>query len=250
MKLQDLVHFLDDLLKIKDIQDESLNGLQVANRGEVSKVALAVDASQRAFERASEIKADFIFVHHGLFWARPFSLTGPMYWRIRVLVESGIALYAAHLPLDLHSELGNNAQIKRVLGWPVVGDFGDYHGTIIGREVRFEEAVPFSSLVETIHKKLECTPQAWNFGPDKVQRLGYVSGGGLSLLQQAIDAGMDAYVTGEPKHSFYWIAKEAGINVVFAGHYATETLGVKAVGEAITKELGLETVFMDLPTGH
>jgi len=249
MKTRALVDYLDALLKVREVEDDSLNGLQTENSGEVKKVALAVDASLEAIERARDSGADLLFVHHGMFWDKPFSLTGAMYKRIKLLMESDIALYAAHLPLDLHPELGNNAQIQKVLGWPVAGDFGEYHGTIIGKEVRFEEPISVPKIVRCLQESLGCEPRVWNFGPEKVRRLGYVSGGGLSILQQAIEAGMDAFVTGEPKHTFYWTAKEAGINVVFAGHYATETLGIKAVGEVLWKELGLETVFVDLPTG-
>ena len=249
MKIQAFVDYLDSLLKVGEVEDDSLNGLQVENSGEVKKIALAVDASLESIREAGELGADLLFVHHGLFWGRPVTLTGAMYRRIRLLMELDVALYGVHLPLDLHPGLGNNAQIQKVLGWSIVRNFGEYHGTIIGREVGFEEPVPLSELVDSVATKLNCTPQVWEFGPQEVKRLGYVSGGGLSILQQAIDAGMDAFVTGEPQHAFYWTAKEAGINVVFAGHYATETLGIKAVGEVLRNELGLETVFVDLPTG-
>lgn len=249
MKTRDLSNYLDELLRIRAIEDDSINGLQVENGGKVEKVALAVDASAAAMERARDLDADFLFVHHGLFWGKPVPLTGSMYQRIRLLVESDIALYSAHLPLDLHPEVGNNAQIQKVLGWPTVGDFGEYHGTLIGKAVCFKEPVPFSAIVNQLRDGFQCEPIVWDFGSEKVERLGYVSGGGLSMLEQAIEAGMDAYITGEPKHTFYWTAKEARINVVFAGHYATETLGVKAVGEDLRKKFGLETVFIDLPTG-
>jgi len=249
MKLKTLIDDLNGLLKIQDIVDDSLNGLQVENRGEVQKVALAVDASAAAFEKAHESGADFLFVHHGLFWDRPVSVKGSMYHRIRLLIESNIALYAAHLPLDIHPEFGNNAQIERILGWPITNDFGEYHGSIIGKEVRFSSPVPLTQIVNDMKRKLNCEVRAWEFGKKRVCRMGYVSGGGLSLLDQAIEAGYDAFITGEPKHSSYWMAKEAGINVIFGGHYATETLGVKAVGEHIQEKWGLETVFIDLPTG-
>lgn len=249
MKTKELADFLDGLLNIRDVEDESLNGLQVDNRGEVNRIGLVVDASETSFEKAREMGIDFLFVHHGLFWGKPIPLRGPLYRKIKLLIESDIAVYAAHLPLDLHPELGNNAQIEKVLGWPVVGDFGEYHGMVIGKEAAFEKPIPLSDLIQDLQDVLQCDIRVWRFGQEKVKRLGYVSGGALSLLQQAIDAGMDAFVTGEPAHSSYWMAKEAGINVVFGGHYATETLGIKAVGEEIEKNFGLETVFIDLPTG-
>jgi len=249
MKTKELSDFLDTLLEIKNIEDTSLNGLQVENRGEVNKIALAVDASMDAVKKAKSVGSDFLFVHHGLFWGKPVPLTGSMYQKIQLLVDSNIALYAAHLPLDVHPELGNNAQIEKVLGWPIARDFGEYHGLVIGKEVGFEEPVSLSNLVNQVQNGLGCRPLVWDFGPEKVRRLGYVSGDGLSMLQQAIANGMDGFVTGEPGHSHYWEAKEAGINVIFAGHYATETLGIKAVGEVLQEKFGLETVFIDLPTG-
>lgn len=249
MKTKDFADYLDDLLKIRDVEDDSLNGLQVENSGEVNKVATAVDTSVEAIEKAKKLEANFLFVHHGLLWSKPVPLKGAIYRRIQLLIESDIALYAAHLPLDLHPELGNNAQVEKILGWTTIGDFGEYHGTVIGKEVEFDKPVRLSEIVDQLRERLNCEPKIWNFGPKQVKRLGYVSGGGLSMLRQAIDAGMDLYITGEPAHSFYWIAKEAGISVIFGGHYATETLGVKAVGEVIQKKFGLETVFIDLPTG-
>ena len=250
MKLNALVDYLNDLLKIHDIEDDSLNGLQVENSGEVGKVALSVDASLIAFQKAEEAGADLLLVHHGLFWGKPFTLTGPWYERIRALITADIALYAAHLPLDMHPEYGNNAQIQQILGWPVKGDFGEYHGSILGKEVRLEHPTHVEAVAEHVAHRLQCEPVVWRFGAATVRRIGYVSGGGLSMLEQAIDAGYDLYITGEPKHSAYWTAKEAGINVIFAGHYTTETLGVKALGAHLQEKFGLDTVFIDLPTGH
>jgi dinuclear metal center YbgI/SA1388 family protein len=250
MKTEHLVEYLNDFLRIEDIQDSSLNGLQIANSGNVNKVALAVDASIMSIQKAQESGADLLFVHHGFFWDKPVPISGILYERIKLLFNADIALYAVHLPLDMHPELGNNAQIKNVLNWPVSGDFGEYHGSIIGKKVEFDESVPILDIMKEFKEKLNCNPQIWSFGPDKIKRLGYVSGGGLSMLQQAIDAGMDVFITGEPGHTSYWMAKESCINVVFGGHYATETLGVKAVGAKLKEKFNLKTVFIDLPTGY
>jgi dinuclear metal center YbgI/SA1388 family protein len=250
MKLLKLVNYLNDYLCVKEISDDSLNGLQVENSGEVHKIALSVDVSLAAIEEAKVNRADLLLVHHGLFWSKSIPVTGTMYQRMKKLIESDMALYAVHLPLDLHPEVGNNVQIQHILGWPISGEFGDYHGTIIGRAIRFKKSRSRNAIVQTIREKLKCDPLVWAFGPDTIQYVGYVSGGAVSMLEQAVEAGMDTYITGEPKHSFYWIAKEAGINVIFAGHYATETLGVKALGRLIGEKFGLETEFLDLPTGH
>ena len=248
MNLKKLVDYLDKLLNISDIEDDSLNGLQVENSGSVRKVALAVDASEAAFVKAGDMYADFIFVHHGLFWGHSVSVTRTLYKRMQILFKQDIALYAAHLPLDMHPELGNNAQILKVMCWPVAGDFGEYHGSILGKWVDFKKPVPFKDIVQTMKEKLNCNPIVWDFGPENITRMGYVSGGGVKMVEQAIDAGLDVYITGEPGHSSYWIAKEAGINVIFAGHYATETLGVKAIGKHLEDEFCLETEFIHLPT--
>jgi len=126
VKTEELVNYLDDLLKIKEIKDESLNGLVVENKGEVNKVALAVDASLDTFKKAKEVGADFLFVHHGLWWGEPLPLSGGFFQKIKFLMENNIALYAAHLPLDLHPEFGNNVQFVKLLGWPIKRDFGKY----------------------------------------------------------------------------------------------------------------------------
>jgi dinuclear metal center YbgI/SA1388 family protein len=249
MKTRALVAFLDELLNIKDISDTSQNGLQIENSGDVKKIGLAVDASAASFQKAKELNVDFLLVHHGIFWDKPMTLTGVLYQRVKILMDADIALYGAHLPLDMHPELGNNAQVQKVLGWPVVGDFGDFHGNILGKAIRFDKPVILLEIAEQLAEKLHCEPLIWDFGPNTIQYMGYVSGGGIKMLEQAIDARMDLYITGEPSHSIYWEAREAGINVILAGHYATETLGVKAVGERIRETFKLDVVFIDLPTG-
>ncbi len=249
MKTHELTDFLDHYLNITAIEDRSLNGLQVDNSGEVSKVACAVDASLAAFRAAADCGAELLLVHHGLFWGEPLPLVGPFYERIRLLLESDLALYAAHLPLDLHPEVGNNACIQEALGWPAAGEFGDYHGTVIGRLVEFPAGKSLDEITDIVRERLGSTPLVWNFGPKTIIKAGYVSGGAVSLLHQAIAAGLDLMITGEPSHSSYWEAKEAGINVIFAGHYATETLGVKALARLLKKKFEIETEFIDLPTG-
>lgn len=249
MKLKDLAFYLDRVLDIVNILDNSQNGVQVENQSDIQKIGLAVDTSLASIQKAVDLGCQMLFVHHGLFWGKPVVLKGALYQRIKLLIDSDIALYAAHLPLDLHAELGNNVQVQHVLNWPVIGDFGDRHGTIIGKKIRLQSPVLLGELVVTFESSLGCQALVWPFGKKKIQTIGYVSGGALSMLEQAIESKLDAYITGEPGHTFYWMAKEAGINVIFGGHYATETLGVKAVGEKLKSEFSLETVFIDLPTG-
>ncbi len=249
MNLTELVQYLNSLLKNDEIKDVSLNGLQIQNSGNVNKIAIAVDASFASIEEAIKQNVQLLLVHHGLFWKDSVAITGTMYDRVRTCIQNDLALYASHLPLDMHPELGNNAQIQQVLGWPVVGGFGDYHGQIIGTEARLDKPVSFESLVSDFQRKLNYAPLSWNFGRKEVQSIGYVSGRASDLLHEAIEKKLDVFVTGESRHEDYWVAKEAGINVIFGGHYATETLGVKAVGKHLEETFGLETSFIDLPTG-
>jgi dinuclear metal center YbgI/SA1388 family protein len=250
MTAAELESRLDATLRVRDIPDDSLNGLQVANSGRLSRVALAVDASEAAVRGAASRGADFLIVHHGLFWGKPAPVRGALRGRLRALLEADIALYAAHLPLDLHPELGNNIQICRRMGWDASSEFGEYHGTPIGRRVDLDEPEPLDRLVERFGAAFGVAPEVWRFGPGTVRSAAVVSGGALSMVEQAAAGGCDVFLTGETAHSHFWAAREAGINVVFGGHYATETTGVAAVGAWIRSEFGLETVFLDLPTGY
>jgi dinuclear metal center YbgI/SA1388 family protein len=241
---------LDELLRVGAIPDESLNGLQVENSGKLTAVATAVDASAASIRLAAEAKADFLIVHHGLFWGKPVPLTGPMHDRVRLLVESDMALYAAHLPLDLHPGLGNNILLCRQMGWNSSFEFGDYHGVTIGRGVAPRAPVPLENIAEKLMDVTGSEPVVWRFGPERAKRIAVISGGAMSMLEQVASCGFDTFITGECRHSSYWQAKESGINVVSGGHYATETLGVRALGERIRREFGLEARFLDLPTGY
>jgi len=250
MKTNVLAGLLDSELNVDAIEDDSLNGLQVSNSGETGRVALAVDASAAAIRKATSRQADMLIVHHGLFWGKPVPLTGAFYDRIRLLVRSGMALYASHLPLDLHARLGNNAVFGKMMGWQPGEDFGLYHGVSIGKAYRLKKAMNVQTIAAQVGEKLNVKTELWKFGKEKISTVGVVSGRGLSLLDEAIRKGYDLFMTGEPLHEHYWQAKEAGINVLFGGHYATETLGVRALGDWLAQKHGLKTEFIDLPTGH
>lgn len=250
MNLNELTRFLDDLLRVKEIPDESHNGLQVANKGLVTKIGISVDISTDIIESAKNSHIDFLFVHHGMFWNKQAMITGMYYDRICRLMEYNIALYAAHLPLDLHPVYGNNAQIKNVMNWKALGDFGEYHGVTIGKKYSLPHPLSISTLENKIAQKLNCTVNSWPFGKKKIHKVAYVSGGGLSLLNQAVQLDLDAYITGEPKHEYYWQAKDSSINVLFGGHYATETLGVNAVGRLLNKKFGIPAIFIDKTSGY
>ncbi|MBS1251802.1 MAG: GTP cyclohydrolase 1 type 2 [Anaerolineales bacterium] len=250
MNLNDLTNYLDEYLRIDEFEDHSQNGLQVEGPAEVRRVAFAVDGSLAGFEEAVELDADLLIVHHGLFWGDERVLIGPLYQRIKTLIEGRVGLYAAHIPLDAHEELGNNVELARVLDLKVTDRFGDYHGTPIGVACRpHSRSVNREGLVATINTRLDTDCVVQPHGPAEVRSIGIVSGGAAGMVGEAADAGFDLFLTGETNHNYAHDAAEHGLNVVFAGHYATETVGLKALARHLEHKFDLETVFFDLPTG-
>ncbi len=250
MERDALIDYLDNYLRVKEIEDESQNGLQLEGPDEVLKVAFAVDACGASFEQAVAAECQMLVVHHGLFWGESLQITGPHFRRVKTLVEGGCALYAVHLPLDLHPEVGNNAEMARLLGLQEAEPFGDYHGTDIGIAGRLEPPVDLPTLIGRLVEALGRPPiRVLDDGPDEIARIGCISGGAASMIDQAAEAGMNAFITGETSHASFHEAAERGINVLYAGHYATETLGVKALAHHMEDQLGLDTVFLDIPTG-
>lgn len=250
MRLDTLVQYLDGYLRVaEEVADapEALNGLQVGNSGEITRLAAAVDMCEATVRMATEQHADCLLVHHGLFWGGLRPLVGPAYRRVRALIKGNLALYAAHLPLDRHPDVGNNNVLARLLGVTVRGEFGSYHGATIG--VWGEYRGTRDELSWSLTKALGTAARLLPFGPERVQRVGIVTGAGGSLIPQAAAAGLDTYVTGEGQHWTFFDAEELGINVYYAGHYATETVGVKALAEHVSKKFDLPWVFLDHPTG-
>lgn len=250
MRLDTLVTYLDDYLRIRaEVADapEALNGLQVTNAGDVTRLAVAVDACEATIRTAATERADCLLVHHGLFWGGLRPLVGPAYRRLAELIKGNIALYAAHLPLDRHPDVGNNAVLARRLGVEVLGEFGDYHGAPIG--VWGERPGSRADLARTLTDVLGAAPRLLPFGPERVRRVGVVTGAGGALISQAAAAGLDTYITGEGQHWTFFDAEELRLNVFYAGHYATETVGVKALAEHLAAKFDLPSVFLDHPTG-
>ena len=250
MRLDTLVAYLDEYLRIADeIADapDALNGLQVSNSGDVSRLAAAVDLCEATIRLATEKHADFLLVHHGMFWGGLRPLVGPAYRRIDGLIKGNIALYAAHLPLDRHPDVGNNRVLARLLEIKVKSEFGSYHGASAG--VWGEYSGTRDELSWAVTKALGTAPRVLAFGPERVQRVGIVTGAGGSIIPQAAAAGLDTFVTGEGQHWTFFDAEELGVNVFYAGHYATETVGVKALAEHVSKKFDLPWVFLDHPTG-
>lgn len=249
MRLEDLVRYCDDLLRVQQIRDapEAWNGLQVANGGAVSRVAAAVDFCAATVRMAGEAGADFLIVHHGLFWGGPRPLVGPQLERVAGLLRQNIALYGSHLPLDCHPDLGNAAVMARDLGVATRGEFGTWRDQPFG--VWGEIQLTREDLGNRLTKVLGVAPRAMLFGPAVVRRVGIATGAGGSLIPQAAAAGLDTLITGEGNHHTYFDAEELRLNVYYGGHYATETFGVKALAQHLGTKFALPWVFLDHPTG-
>lgn len=248
--LQTLSLYLDSLLRVHEIPDEpnAVNGLQVANRGEVSRIVAAVDASQQTIDRvAAEGPGALILVHHGLFWDGNRPVVGRRYRRLRSLFDQDLALYSAHLPLDVHPELGNNVALAELFGLPVSGWFGRYLGTETG--VWGELDLPRDALRQRVEEKLATSVTLIPGGPERTARVGIISGGAGSMIGDAIRAGLDTYITGEGAHHTYFDAAEGGINVLYAGHYATEQLGVQRLARHLAARFGMPWEFHHYDTG-
>lgn len=244
-----LVAHLDAFLGVEEWPDKSLNGLQVEGAARVERVALATDAALATFDLAAEADAQFLIVHHGLFWGRIEPVAGPHRARLAALLEREISLYCAHLPLDAHPEVGNNAVLARLLELSDRAPFGEYEGRTIGVRGRLPEPVDRVGLAARLEALLGARPVVLPFGADRIETVAVVSGDGGGLIPEAADAGVDAFVTGETSHIAWHAALERALNVFFAGHYATETVGLQALGDHLAAEFGVETVFLDAPTG-
>jgi len=255
MKRDELITYLDTYLRVKEIEDSSQNGLQVEGPEEVTaenlaKVAFAVDGCQAAFKQAVATGAQLLIVHHGRFWSRPFCLVGPLFQQVKTLIRGGCGLYAVHLPLDCHPEVGNNAELARLLGLKDTRTFGEYQGQKIGIGGVLEPPIPLDVLAERLARATGEPPlRVLAHGLAEVSQVGCISGWGSDMMDQVADDGFDTFVTGETSHSFFHQAAERGLNVVYGGHYATETLGVKALARHLEEKFGLETTFLDIPTG-
>ena len=246
-KLRDITSALDAELRIADFTDDSHNGLQVENSGTVTKVCCGVDASLDFLQAAKDQGADLCIVHHGLSWGTSLArITGTNYRLVSFLIENDIALYASHLPLDAHPSLGNNACIAAALGLAGVSGFGMYHGNLIGCKGSLPAAIPFAELCDRVRSFAPGGNfHALPFGKNAVRTVGVVSGGGSDEIGQAVDAGLDCFLTGEVNLQAYHAAKHGGINMIAAGHYATEVFGVKALGGFLSANFKLPFEFVN-----
>ena len=247
--LFDIVRYLDDSLAVSGFADDaSANGLQVEGSGVVRKVAVAVDACQAVIDEAAGAGADLLIVHHGLIWGGLRSITGSLKNRLSSLVRHDMSLYACHLPLDAHPLLGNNARILKALSAKKCAPFGTYHGKKIGFWGTLPKALSLDAFVKKVDGITGGSSRAVGCGGN-VKHIAVVSGGGAGSFSEIERSSIDTYLTGEPSHTAFLQAEEMGKNIVFAGHYATETFGVRAVGDLLFKQFGLDVVFVEHPTG-
>ena len=240
--------FLNKTLRTKKIRDSSVNGLQVSSRrnGEVRTVGFGVDACLSTFEKARELGVELLVVHHGIRW-KPQKDRVLARSRAEYLKKNRMGLYAAHLPLDLHEIYGNNMQLCRLLDVQDPRKFGRYHGIKIGYAGTFKRPSNLNSIAAILDKALETDCTVHRFGPKGISSIGIISGGGGSMLQEAVAEKLDSFLVGELDLAVYNAAREYGMNLIVGGHYATETVGVRALMPLIREEFGVATVFVHDP---
>ena len=247
--LRQIVSYCDKLLRISEFRDYegAVNGLQVENDGRVSRIAAAVDASLATVRLAADAKADLLLVHHGLFWGATHPWTGKRYALLRALLEANLAVYSSHLPLDAHPKLGNSARLCAALGLKKLRPFFVSHGNEIG--FRSEQRIDRQDLLARVGHATGTKPLLIPGGPRVCRRIGVVTGGAGGDLKTAAAEGVDTFITGEGPHWTYALAEELELNVIYAGHYATETFGVKALAANLSARFKVPWVFVDHPTG-
>jgi dinuclear metal center YbgI/SA1388 family protein len=243
-KLNSIVRLLNKELDIRGIADQSRNGLQIRASVNVHKVGLAADACMDSFKRAKLLGCDLLIVHHGLIWTGQKDKAGITRKRISFLKKNHISLYAAHLPLDKSRKYGHNTHILKMLGAKPKKIFGG-----VGYMGDLDRSRTVRSITDEIEEKLATKCKVWACGKRNVKRIAAISGAGSSLIPDAIKKKVDLFITGEAYSWHYYDAKEGGLNVIIAGHYKTETSGVKAIGELLERKFEVKTVFIDLPTG-
>ena len=245
----EILSFLDELLDPGGFDDYGPNGLQVPGRAEVDRVVSGVSASLELFERAVAADAGLVLVHHGVFWDKaPRALSPAAAARLRMLLTAEVNLVAYHLPLDAHPEVGNNALLADGLGATAHEPFAEHAGRAIGVAARFgEDGVEAGELFSRVTEVTGRAPLVFDDGPDRVRTLGIVSGGAAGDLETAIAAGLDGFLTGEPAEPAMTTAREAGVHFIAAGHYATETFGVRHLGELLAERFGIALQFIDVP---
>lgn len=254
MTLKEIDNYFNSFLQKENFEDDpSKNGIQIENSSpnekQIKKVAFAVDACLETANKAKELGADLLFVHHGIFWGDCTPITGIHYKRIRSFIQNDIALYASHMPLDANKEVGNNYGLAKKLGFGNLTPFGVWHGMTFGVKCECVKEISAKELSEKL-LSIGIKPKVQLFfGKEKIKTIAIMSGGTGEDHVQVAKAGIDSFIAGEVKHEDFHPIKEEGLNVIAGGHYDTETIGVKLVAEKLQREKGVETVFIDFPSG-
>jgi dinuclear metal center YbgI/SA1388 family protein len=247
--LDEIVAFLDEELRLGEVPDYpgAVNGLQMQGEQEVRRVAAAVDASLPVVKKAVEAGMDLLVVHHGMFWKGARPVTGATYEKFKTAMEAGLAIYSAHIPLDVHPVLGNNARLSAALELQDTEPFFEWKGTRLGIRGIFPGSL--DQLTERVTEVLGSPPHVCAAGSDAAGTVGVISGGGGEFLTAVREAGIDTFLTGEGPHWSYTEAEELGLNVLYGGHYLTETSGVRALVDLLVEKYSLDGQFIDHPTG-
>jgi dinuclear metal center YbgI/SA1388 family protein len=247
--LTEIVRYTDRFLRIRDVGDwdNALNGLQTENSGRVTRIGASVDISTRVLTEAAKQDVDLLIVHHGLFWPGLLPVRGALRRQLRIAFENDIALYSAHLPLDIHPRVGNNAQLVAALGLKSPQPFLEEKGQPVGLKIR--ASVTRTQLVRKLQKALNGPVKIFEFGPKQTRAVGVVTGAAGSEIYRVAAEEIDTFITGEAPHWAAVAAEELGMNLLLGGHYATEVFGVKALAAHLSKRFKVPWRFIDCPTG-
>jgi dinuclear metal center YbgI/SA1388 family protein len=247
--LQKLVAACDTMLSIREIADwdNALNGLQIENSGKITKIGAAVDASTRTLTEAAARKVNFLIVHHGLYWQGLQPVSGILRRQLKIAFDHDLALYSAHLPLDVHPTIGNNAQLAKALGLRSAQPFLEEKGQLVGLKATLSR--DRTQLLAAFQKSIGAPARAFDFGPRNIRSIAIVTGAGGSEIYRVASEEVDTFITGEAPHWAAVAAEELGLNLWLGGHYATETFGVKALAAHLSKKFRLPFEFIDCPTG-
>jgi len=248
MNRSDLVAYLDDLLNIHTTADYGPQGLQIEGREDVQSIAVGVDAAHETISGALAAGADMLIVHHGIFWGPPRRIAGAFGYKVRRFIEADLNLYAAHLALDAHPTLGNNAELCRLLNLSPVQGYFNYQGLDVGIIAEPEDgAVSLDTLISNFSQRVREPLKVERFGPEIVWRVAVCSGDAARSMEEAYELGCDTLITGELDYTMAHTPAELGMNVIYGGHYATETLGVQALARHLEDVFGLSWMFIDTP---
>ena len=247
--LSDIVNYTDDFLRIREVGDwdNALNGLQIENSGHVTRLGAAVDVSTRVLTEAAKEKVGLLIVHHGLFWPGLQPVRSALRRQLQLAFENNMALYSAHLPLDVHPKVGNNARLVAALGLKSAQPFLEEKGQPVGLKVR--ASLPRNDFVRKLQKALNGPVKVFGFGPKRTRTIGIITGGAGSEIYRVAQENIDTFVTGEAPHWAAVAAEELGMNLLLGGHYATEVSGVKALAAHLSERFGIPWEFIDCPTG-